>query len=97
MRGVPTGHDSQMNAGAGITLIAAGGFLALVLIVAGWRRLSEAGALGAVGAAGLLVGAGALLLQEAVSAGEWAVALAAFGVLAPVHARLVLGRPGRSP
>jgi hypothetical protein len=85
-----------MNVAAGVALIAAGGGLALLLALAAWPRLGTLPALVGVGAAGLVVGAGALLVQREISAAEWVVGLAAVGGLAPVHARLVLGPPGRA-
>jgi hypothetical protein len=84
-----------MNVPAGVALIVAGSGLSLVVVLGAWRRLPAAAALGAVGGAGLLVGFGAISVQAEASAPEWGLALAAIGLLAPVHARLVFGPPGR--
>jgi hypothetical protein len=68
--------------------------LAAFVLVALWRRLSEVVAMIALGGIGAAVGAGALLVQDRASGADWAIATVALGVLTPVHARLVLGRPG---
>lgn len=47
-----------------------------------------------LGLSGAVVGAGALLVQRAVSPPEWVVTVAALGAGMPVHARLVFGRFG---
>ena len=41
------------------------------------------------------IAAGGLLVQEDVGAASWAFALVLLAILAPVHARLVFGPPGR--
>jgi multisubunit Na+/H+ antiporter MnhG subunit len=82
--------------GFGIVLIVAGGLLAILTAFGLWRRLPMAAAYGALGASGAIVGAGALLVQDEVAAAEWAITLVALVVLAPMHARLLFGRPGHS-
>jgi hypothetical protein len=80
--------------GWGIALIVSGTLLALLVVFGGWRRLRAPVALSSLAICGAVVGAGALLVQEHASAFEWALTLAALGVFAPVHARLVFGPPG---
>lgn len=91
----PTGHDSQVNLGVGVALIVVGGVLGLLTALVAWPILPAAMGIAAAAVAGMLVGAGGLLVQDEASPAEWVVTLAALAVLAPLHARLVLGRPGR--
>jgi len=79
---------------AGVIEIIGGTALALVTVFALWRRVPGAIALAAVTVGGLLVAAGALVVQDGVTAAEWVVTLVVLGVLTPVHARLVFGEPG---
>jgi hypothetical protein len=83
-----------VNVGVGIGLIAAGGLLAILTVLGLRRRLPMAAAFGILAASGAIVGAGALLVQDEVAASEWAITLVALGVLTPLHARLLFGRPG---
>jgi hypothetical protein len=83
-----------MNVGIGVTLVVAGSALGLAVVFGAWRRVPFLAALGLLGAAGAVVGAGALLVQDEASAAEWALTLVALAVLTPLHARLVFGRPG---
>jgi multisubunit Na+/H+ antiporter MnhG subunit len=85
-----------VNEGAGIGLIVAGGLLAVLTSFGLWRRLPRAVAFGLLSASGAIVGAGALLVQEEASGAEWAITLVTLGVLAPMHARLLFGRPGHA-
>jgi hypothetical protein len=86
-----------MNAGVGLALIVAGSLLALITVTGLWRRLPWPAALVLLSAAGGIVGAGAMLVQEDPGPGDWALTLLVLGVLTPLHARLVFGPPGRSP
>jgi hypothetical protein len=49
-----------------------------------------------VGAFSVLVGAGALVVQEHVTTADWVVTLAALAVLGPAHVRFLLGPFGPS-
>lgn len=80
--------------GAGVALIVAGSLVGLLVVFGGWRRLPAPPALALLAGCGVLVGSGALLVQDGASALEWAITLTTLGVLTPVHARLVFGRPG---
>jgi hypothetical protein len=82
-----------VRTGAGIGLIVAASLLA-ALVVALWRRLPPAVAILALAGIGAAVAAGALLVQDRASGAEWGIATTVIGVLTPVHARLVFGRPG---
>jgi hypothetical protein len=68
--------------------------LALLVVFGGWRRLRPAAAFGLLAACGCLLGAGALLVQAPASGVEWTLTLVALGILTPLHARLMFGRPG---
>jgi hypothetical protein len=78
----------------GIALIASGSLVAVLVVFGLWRRLSTAAAMTILAVCGVVVGAGALLVQERASAFEWALTLVGLGVFAPVHARMVFGPPG---
>jgi hypothetical protein len=80
--------------GWGIALIVSGTLLALLVVFGGWRRMPAGAAFSILAVTGVIVGAGALLVQGHASAFEWAITLAALGVFAPVHARIVFGPPG---
>lgn len=83
-----------MNAGAGVGVIVGASLLGGLVLVALWRRLPSAVAMPALAGIGAAVGAGALLVQDHASGAEWIIATVALGVLTPIHARLVFGRPG---
>lgn len=85
-----------MNDGVWIGLIVAGGLLAILTSFLLWRRLPMAAAYGVLAASGAIVGTGALLVQDEAGGAEWAITLVALGVLAPMHARLLFGRPGQA-
>ena len=85
-----------MNVGAGIALIVAGSLLGLLTVLGLWRRLPGSASLILLAAAGVTLGAGALLVQEGAGRGDWALTLLVLGGLIPLHGRLVFGRPGRS-
>jgi hypothetical protein len=86
-----------MNADVGLALILAGSVLALLTAIALWRRLPGRAALVLLAAAGIIVVAGALLVQDEAGLGDWGLTLFVLGVLTPLHGRLVFGTPGRSP
>jgi hypothetical protein len=78
----------------GVALIAAGSLVAVLAVVGAWRRISTAAGVILVAACGVVVGTGALLVQEEASAGEWVITIIVLGALTPVHALLLFGRPG---
>jgi hypothetical protein len=78
----------------GVGLIVGASLLAGLVLVALWRRMPAAVAMLALAGLGAVMGAGALLVQDRASGAEWAIATIVIGVLTPIHARLVLGRPG---
>jgi hypothetical protein len=83
-----------VRTGAGIGLIVGASLLGALLVVALWRRLPSTIAMLALTGIGAAVAAGALLVQDRVSGAEWTIATVVIGVLTPIHARLVFGRPG---
>jgi hypothetical protein len=85
-----------MDAGVGLALIVAGSLLALLIAIGLWQRLPGPAALALLAAAGVIVGAGALLVQDDPGPGDWALTLLVLGLLTPLHGRLVFGPPGRS-
>ncbi len=82
--------------GPGIALIVCGSLLGLLVAFWGWRRLPAPLAIALLAGCGALVGSGALLVQAEATGFEWALTLAALGILSPMHARLLFGRPGPS-
>ena len=82
--------------GAGIALVVSGSLLGVLIVFGAWRRLPPVVAFALLAGCGALMGTGALLVQEGASWFEWALTLGVLGVLTPVHARLVFGRPGPS-
>ncbi len=80
--------------GPGVALIVAGSLLALAATAGLRRGRARVASLGVLAACGLLVGAGALLLQDAASPGEWTLTLVVLGLLTPLHAWLLFRRPG---
>lgn len=85
-----------MLSGAGVALIAVGSVISLFTGLVLRTRLSTAGVVAIVAASGISVGVGALLVQRDPGVVDWVVTLASLAVLAPVHARVMLGRLGRS-
>ena len=83
-----------MHVGSGVGLIVAGGGLGLVVVFGLWHRLSSSSALLLVAALGMLIGAGALLLQADPGPADWVVTLVIVGAFTPVHCRWVFGPPG---
>jgi len=57
-----------------------------------WRRVGRA-ALGLLAIAGAAVGSGALLIQSRAGPGDYAITMGALALLAPLHARVLLGPP----
>lgn len=85
-----------MSTGAGVATIVGAGALGLLTVFVLWRRLPAAAASAVIAACGVGVAVGGLLVQHDVGTASWVVAVVALGVAAPVHARLVFGRPGRA-
>lgn len=84
-----------MSVGAGVALIVAGTAAGLVTVFLLWHRIPASLALVVASVCGVCLAAGGLLVQEDVGAASWAFALVLLAILAPVHARLVFGPPGR--
>ena len=84
-----------MSVGAGAALIVAGTVVGLLTVFLLWHRIPAALSLVVASACGMCLAAGGLLVQEDVGAASWAFALVLLAILAPVHARLVFGPPGR--
>ena len=85
-----------MSTGAGVATIFGASALGLLTVFALWRRLPAAAAFAVIAACGVGVAVGGLLVQDDVWTASWVVAVVVLGVLAPVHARLVFGPPGRA-
>lgn len=83
-----------MSVGGGTALIVGASALALLAVFRFWRLLPAAAAFGALGVCGALIAVGGLLVQDGPGAWDFVGAIAALGVLMPVHARLVFGPPG---
>jgi hypothetical protein len=75
-----------------VTIVVAG--VALLAVLARWRRMSGPAPVGILAALGAAIGAGALLLQDDPGVADWAVTLAVLAVGAPLHFRFMLGPPG---
>jgi hypothetical protein len=84
-----------VSVGAGVALIVAGTVVGLLTVFLLWHRIPAALALVVASACGMCLAAGGLLVQEDVGPASWVFALALLAILAPVHARLVFGPPGR--
>ncbi len=84
-----------VDVGAGVALIVAGSLVGVLTVFVLWRRVPGVAALLIASLCGISLGAGGLLVQEDVGAASWGFTLVVLGVLAPVHARLVFGPPGR--
>jgi len=85
-----------VSTGAGVATIVGASALGLLTVFVLWRRLPAAAAFAVTAACGVGVAVGGLLVQDDVGTGSWVGAIVALGVLAPVHARLVFGPPGRA-
>jgi hypothetical protein len=84
-----------VSVGAGVALIVAGSTLGLLTVFVLWHRIPSGLALVAASMCGMGLAAGGLLVQEDVGVASWVFALVLLAILAPVHARLVFGPPGR--
>lgn len=82
-----------MNVPLGIAAIVAGTAIALAIAFVAWHRVPAFVGYASTAIAGVLVGTGALLVQEEASRLEWGVALLVLAILTPMHARLLFGRP----
>lgn len=82
-----------MRTTLGVAIIVVAGVAVLVLL-ARWRRTSGRGPLALLAVLGAAIGAGALLLQDDPGAADWAVTLALMAAATPVHFRFMLGPPG---
>ncbi|HKI29022.1 MAG TPA: hypothetical protein VKB32_06340 [Actinomycetota bacterium] len=85
-----------MSTAAGVTTIVGASALGLLTVFVLWRRLPAAAASAVMAACGTGVAVGGLLVQHDVGTASWVVAVVALGVVAPIHARLVFGPPGRA-
>ena len=85
-----------MSTAAGVATIVGASALGLLTVFVLWRRLPAAASFAVIGACGVGLAVGGLLVQDDVGTASWVVAVVALGVLAPVHARLVFGPPGRA-
>jgi hypothetical protein len=85
-----------VSTGAGVATIVCASALGLLTVFVLWRRLPAAAAFALIVLCGVGVAVGGLLVQDDVGTASWVVAIVALGVLAPVHARLVFGPPGRA-
>jgi hypothetical protein len=86
-----------MNTLVGVALLVDGSVAGLITQFWLWRRIPVPAAFVLLAVSGSAIGAGALLVQEGVGPGDWAITLLVLGGLTPLHGRLVFGRPGRSP
>jgi hypothetical protein len=84
-----------VSTGAGVATIAGASVLGMLTVFVLWRRLPPVVAFAVIAACGVGLAVGGLLVQDDVGKASWVVAIVALGVLAPVHARLVFGPPGR--
>ncbi|HET8525491.1 MAG TPA: hypothetical protein VFM81_02520 [Actinomycetota bacterium] len=85
-----------MSTGVGVATIVGASALGLMTVFVLWRRLPAAAAYLLTASCGVGVAVGGLLVQDHVGTVSWVVAVVALGVVAPVHARLVFGPPGRA-
>ena len=85
-----------MSTGLGVATILVSSALGLLTVFVLWRRVPAGAAFALTAACGVGVAVGGLLVQDEVGPASWVVSVVALGVLAPVHARLVFGPPGRA-
>lgn len=76
-------------------MIVAGG-LGLGVTLTRWRHIRPRVAALLLAFLGVLLGTGALLLQDDPGPADWAVVLSVLAVFTPVHIRFVFGSPGGS-
>jgi hypothetical protein len=83
-----------MSDSAGVVLIVVGtaGVLSTAFVLR--RRLPASVVYVLLGAWSMLVGVGALAVQDHVTTADWIVTLAALALLGPAHARFLLGAFG---
>jgi hypothetical protein len=89
-------YHPDVQSRAGVALIVSGAGLGLLSGFALRTRLPAPSVLVLLASAGTALAAGALLVQEEASTANWVVTLATMAILAPVHARVMLG-PFGSP
>jgi hypothetical protein len=85
-----------VSTGAGVATIVGASALGLLTVFVLWRRVPAAAASAVMAACGVGLAVGGLLVQHDVGTASWVVAVVALGVVAPIHARLVFGPPGRA-
>ena len=78
-----------------MAVIGTGLALGLAVVFGLWRRLPARAADLTLAALGMMVGTGALLLQQDPRPADWVVTLALLALLTPAHCRFVFGAPGR--
>jgi len=80
-----------MSDGAGVAMIAAGAAGVALAAFVLRRRLPSAAVFVVIGVFSVVVGAGALIVQDHVTRADWIVTLSALAVLGPAHVRFLLG------
>jgi hypothetical protein len=83
-----------VNVTGGIWLIIVGATIGLLAALVFWKRLPAPIVVPVLVAAGVSIGAGALLVQDHAGPVDWAVTLVVLGALAPWHVRIVFGPSG---
>lgn len=78
-----------------MALIVAGG-LGLGVVLTLWRRIRPRVAALLLGLLGVVLGTGALLLQDDPGPADWAVVLSVLAISMPVHFRFAFGSSGGS-
>lgn len=82
-----------MRTTLGVAIVAVAG-VALLTLLARWRRSSGRVPLVLLAVVGAAIGTGALLLQDDPGPADWAVTLAVLAAGTPMHFRFLLGPPG---
>lgn len=85
-----------MAVALGVAVIVVSGAMLALVMFGLWKRLPAGLAFALVVACSLGIAAGGLLVQDEVDRASWVLALSLLGVLGPLHARLILGSPGRA-
>ena len=78
-----------------MALLVVGG-LGVCGTLAAWRRIPPRAAGFLLALLGMMLGAGALLLQDDPGPADWAIVLAMLAGFTPVHFRFAFGPPGRA-